>query len=570
MAANKSQGTIVVSTGNGINFSRPRDGSLVTDTSKLTVQPPEEIDQSTIIVSQQSVVTYHSTLFEDFNLTTDPVYNFYVSDEQVNSQQDELIHLCGLPRYISISWNTAPQQRIMFQSRKGQRPVDSRKSTVPDPVLKVSVAKKSLSNGFIRAGSIAALLVPPLKNTVATKFNEDAFLTSDTAAGKSAAENLHSTAGFHSVSLPTSNTRTRLNLVDPSIAGVVDPNRIAAANDHTHLAVLGSVSKLLSSLEVVSEFNQDVAAKNPPPKFPAPQDSATLLYTGYTIERYTLGSDGSMTLTRTIDIDGASNNSFTDRQVLFNVNYVYRISAIVQWTRDSNIGFAGISLLNKIPAFDASAGRMSKIASFYSGPWSDWTRTQITDNSLPDPPDELTVRPISKKNIVDVVWKMPNNPQLDISAVRLLRSKISSNGVSDWVLLGEFAPTNGRYVDRDVKIFSESHTQYMYAMYSVSFHGEHSMLSEKLAAKLGNDSKYTDDEPITQIGAPGDDPFTHASGQKQKAVTELIAKNTATLYIRGGPSSVQMSYKNYVLEVQSISTGERVEIGVNVDSIDVV
>ncbi len=56
----------------------------------------------TTAMSSPSVVAYHSTLFEDFQLTTDPIYNFYTQDEQVAFDSD-LSSSLGTSRGMSCS-----------------------------------------------------------------------------------------------------------------------------------------------------------------------------------------------------------------------------------------------------------------------------------------------------------------------------------------------------------------------------------------------------------------------------------------------------------------------------------
>ena len=528
-----------------------------------------QIDPTTTITSQDSALAYHSTLFEDFDLRAESVYNFYTGDEQVNFSADSSASLADLPRYVRVSWDATPVRRVLTPSRKGLRPPDSRIDTSVGPVLSIGTAKTAAANGYIAPGSVQALLVPPQQPVSNPKFDQDLFLSSPSAAGKNAADHQHVVGEFHVTPIPPSPNRTRVNFIDPSIAGALDPNRIAVASDHTHLAALAALSKLAGALEVVSEFNQDVPTRNPPPKFPAPIETPGLMYTGYVLERYTLDSNGSMTLSKTIDIDDPTQTSYIDREVVFGGRYSYRIRSVVQWTRPSNYSFPGLSTLDRLPGIDTSASSLKSVASYYSGDWSDWARTRIEDDLLPDPPDELTVRPVSRRKQVHVVWKMPNDPQRDISAVRLLRSVVRDGEYSDWVQLGEFVPANGMYVDSDVEPWEQAHESYMYAMYSVSYHGEHSPLSERLEVRLTDRDRYLGEEPIRQVGPRGDDPFLHARGPQDPPSTELVVSGRAAFYVRGGASALPLFDRGYVVEVQSIATGQRAEIALSVDTTDV-
>lgn len=527
-----------------------------------------ELDPVKTVLSQESARAFHSTLFEDFQLQATSYYNYYTEDEQVAFSTDASASLHTLPRYVWLSWKPTPIIRVLTPTTKEIRPLDQRKTQV-NPVLDVASAKNSVANGYVSPGTISALLVPPVKPTQPTRFDEDLFLSSPTAAGKMAAVAFDADKAYSIEPILDSDQRTRVNFVDPSIAGAMDPNRISVASDQTHLVTLGAISKIVGGLEVLSEFNQDVPTRNPPPSFPAPAESPGLMYTGYVIERYTLGQDGSMELSRTINISDTKQTKFADREVVFGARYAYRIRSIVQWTRASTEGFFGNSTLDRNPQFDTSMFSPTRQASYYSGDWSDWARTEIRDDRLPDPPDEITVRPVSHRKQIHVTWKMPNDPQRDISAVRLLRSKVIDGRYADWEQIGEYVPGNGIYIDSDVTPHEETRAEYMYAMYSVSFHGEMSVLSEKVKARLTDRSRYLGEEPVVQVGPKGDDPMAHASGPRDPVDTELVVSKRATVYVRGGRSSLPLFNRHYVVEVQSVATGQRVEIPLSVSTTDV-
>jgi hypothetical protein len=171
--------------------------------------------------------------------------------------------------------------------------------------------------------------------------------------------------------------------------------------------------------------------------------------------------------------------------------------------------------------------------------------------------------------MIRITWKMPDDPRRDISSIRLLRSDGSNGRYSDWSRLGDFVPGNGAFNDALVLPYEESHTEYMYAMYSVSFHGVHSPLSERIIARLTDRSRYLGEEPLRSAGPPGDDPMAHARGPQLDLPTELVALEKFTAYIRSGRSSVPLFDRTYVVEVQSLSTGERAEVELGVDTTDV-
>lgn len=543
--------------------------SVGMDSGQLTQIARFDIDSGSVVSSSPSITTYHSTLFEDFNLTATPVYNFYVQDEQTNPQLPLSASLRSLPRYVSLSWDTVPTRQVLINSQKGLRPGDPRpRPGSPQPALPISDAKKAVANGYISAGSISALLVHPVAPVGdEPSFHEDLFLSIPAGSGRSAASSL-SHPSFQAPSPPPSAVRIRANIVDPSIAAAISDDRLNSAVEHVHLATMGSLAKLIPGLEVISEFNQDVPAKNPVPRFPVPPVSPSLLYVGYVIERHTLGSDGSMTLSRTIDVDDIDTSSFVDRQVLYGERYSYRIRAIVQWSRPMNVGFGGPSTLDRIPAFNpADMGK--KQASFYAGDWSDWAPAQVLDTSPPDPPEEIYVRPISSKKQIEIVWKVPGDPQRDLSSLRLVRSVSRGGKVEDWKLIGEFVPTNGRFVDMDVEYSESGHASYVYAMYSVSYHGEVSALSDQFEARLTSKYVYSGEEPISRILPAGADPMSHAAGHQGPVPDVVIASRSVSLYCRGGRSTLPLFEQDYVVEVQSLSTGDRAEVQLALRSTDV-
>jgi hypothetical protein len=181
----------------------------------------------------------------------------------------------------------------------------------------------------------------------------------------------------------------------------------------------------------------------------------------------------------------------------------------------------------------------------------------------------MIVMPFSRKGLVRIVWKMPNDPQRDISKVTLLRSVGISGHYADWRVLGEFVPANGVFVDTDVMPHEVSHSTYMYAMYSTSFHGERSTLSPKVAVRLTERSQYLGEEPPVLIGPAGDDPMDHAVGPRRRDPTEVIAYDRMVAYVRAGLSALPLFDRSYVVEIQSLATGERAEVQLSVDTTDV-
>lgn len=526
-----------------------------------------DIDLTTVISSAQSITAYHSTLFREFHLRAESTYNFYVDGEDVAPTSDTPGALTTLPRYVTLRWNTAPPTVSNAESTKGVRPYINPDVKPIRTATSLEIAKHALANGYISPGVVSSLIVdPPAPVSTQTSIDEDSFLLDQSAGGQSAADHVGvKTSPYAIKRLANAEPATVVNFIDPSVAGVFDTNRIQISTDALHLTVAASLAKVIGSLEVISEFNQDVPIQNPPPDFTGRSDSPTVVYVGYVIERYDVGPEGSMVLTRTIMIDDPAMDEFIDRQVAYGGKYVYRIRSIVQWTRTSDIDFNGISTIDRMSSFSSLVS--PPLASFYAGDWTDWVRTEVVDNVPPEPPDEVTVRPVSRNKEIRIAWKMPNDPQDDLSGITLVRAVVNNGRISDWQNIGSFAVSNGSYTDRGVMTY-ESGYSYIYALYSHSYHNVISALSDQIEARL-SPADSREEIPVIQVDVRGADPMTHASNTIGVGPTEIKANNSLTFYCRGGTSRQPLRDSTYLVEVRSLSTGERTLVNLDVDATDI-
>lgn len=535
------------------------------------VQPPTvkpEIAPASAVASSRSTPAYHATLFKTFDLSAVPTYNFYTETENAAPTSDPSGSLWSLPRYVTLRWRIAPTVPTRTVSQKGVRPFVTSDVVKPPRAATFDVAKTALANGYISPGVVQAVISdpPPPVTTKPTAIDEDSFLLAASAKGQSATDHVGDPKSPYSIGqLSFAPLTTVVNFVDPSIAGTFDENRLKVATDPLHLTVAGSLAKIIGALEVVSEFNQDVPVQNPPPDFTAHPNTPTVMYIGYVIERYDMLVDGTMVLGRTILIDDPNVDEFVDQQVAYAGRYAYRIRSIVQWTHRSDVDFAGTSTIDRLSSF---AGLITPpLASFYAGYWSDWTRTEVADTVPPEPPDEVTVRPVSWRKEIRVSWKMPNDPQNDLSKLTLVRAEVNSRRISDWRILGEFVVGNGSYVDRDV-VPSEGGHSYIYALYSWSYHGVFSPLSDQVEARLSPpDSR--EELPVVQVAVAGKDPMTHASNEIGVGPTEIKANRRLTFYCRSGTSRQPLRDSTYLVEARSLSTGERALVQLDVDATDI-
>lgn len=526
-----------------------------------------DIETGIIVSSADSVEAFHSTLFEDFNLKAVSTYNFITDDELSPTSFDMTASLDGLPRYITVSWNTAPVNTLPSIPSKAFRN-STRVKNIDYAIADVKTANTALANGYISPGTIRALLSSPVDYKQLAIFDHDVFLSSQNAGSLTAAEAMQKTDAFNVQPINSGSTKTRVSFIDSSIAGIAHENRINASNDHLHLAAAAALTKLVPNLEIISEFNQDVEPVNIPPKFQSPPNIPGVVYIGYVLEKYESLEDGSVNLISTVNIDDITVSSFIDREVAFSKKYAYRIKSIVQWSRPQNIDFSGKLALIRPASLDLISPNNSWNASFYSGDWSEWARTEVIDDKLPSFPDEFTVRPVSRKGQVHITWKMPWDPQKDIKSFVLLKSIKTENGYTDWQKIKEFGPSNGIFIDSDVLPQSTSGISYVYSMYSTTHHNEHSTLSERVEVIL-SDPGSSYEIKVNRVGPAGHDPFDHADIDDKKPTMEVTAENLIKFAIRSGNSSLPLFKRTYAVGITSLSTGEKSVINLNADSIDV-
>lgn len=507
--------------------------------------PHGQSAQPQIVMSAASVPARYSTLFEDFKLAVSASYNFFTADETIERPLDPSASLESLPRYVTARWVSAPYREVTRRQDKRARDVErSRPAVIPIASIKTSVA-----NGYISAGVVNAIITSP-RTIAARAFDEDAFLADPTKAGQQAAK--HRTI-LPIVTTALATNSTRVSFVDPSIVGALDDRRVAATDDIIQLSTLAAVSNVLGSLEVLSEFNQDVPQKNPPPELPSGDDAPTLLYAGYVVERRTVNDDGSLSDPVEFDIDGQNVSSFIDRTVAYGKTYAYRIRTFLQWSHRPNVGFNGADVTDRAHEADRSL-----VVSFVAGDLSEWERVTIADLVRPDPPDELTIVPRSHRSSIRACWKMPRDHQRDIKRLILLRAVVENGAVGRFVEIGTFLPGNGSYDDIDILTFDGHGRSYIYAMYSVTVHEETSTLSEQIEVKILR--KFNGFElPRRRISAPGVELNATGFGSRlplPDGPKEVLMGSRATFFCREASGSSSLARRDYLLEFKSLATGE--------------
>ena len=241
-----------------------------------------------------------------------------------------------------------------------------------------------------------------------------------------------------------------------------------------------------------------------------------------------------------------------------------------------------------VPKFGSHAQSLaSHQSSYFYSEWSKkWIYGTCMDDQPPLPPDELQVRPESHRKRIVVTFRLPENHQRDILSMRLFRKLQDEHGrdLTDWLPMVhsdgkvDQAPANVIFYDRDVDFFQISKRRYVYAAQCVSRHGEDSVLSTQLAARLNKDYSSRGEFLVDCVSAQGVrleyfGAFSVIPFQTTKVETiaqsppQKIGQNPGVAAIvltgRDTISGAQSVSGVYLLRVQSLDTGETSDIPFN-------
>ena len=340
-----------------------------------------------------------------------------------------------------------------------------------------------------------------------------------------------------------------------------------------------------------------------------------LEYIGYIIEKYEQ-VDGSFRLVETINVPGIEFDEYYDTKVKYGVSYRYRIKAVARWVRPGDRGVLGNDPLSVPSKVEGLNSLTPNSVSYFSGEWDKkWAYAMVIDTSAPPPPDEFCVRPWSELGFVEITMKLPYNPQMHISKMTIWRKVQDEwgNNLTPWVQLTEidaqirqgtklnvmsqwehqqdditgrnynvtesqktvpvveFAPLNSRYVDSTVPYFGDgSRYKFVYAGLCHSKHGEVSKLSDQLAVRLNShwkkDGEY-DIEFVSCAGVDKDfDSGVFVTYPEQKIRSEIVCPVGSKIVLSGQPRIAKKPLfdSTYVVRVESLDTGEYVDIPANV------
>lgn len=533
-----------------------------------------------VVTSQPSDLMPYSTLFEDFDLSVEPSYRFFEKGERDTPSQ--VTDPESAPRLIRLEWRPAVRQTVTIHGKRTKSTEDRSPRSFDRggitfgslPVMDFSSAVGSLANGYFAPGVLHTSVEPttPVFSR-GKRFDEFSFLAGGDTRTNDALSLASEPVRPMAEDVRDAGRRAKVSFVNPAIDGAFSEARAQTIGTSQAANAAVALSKIATNLQVIG-VRPKGGKGVPPPSFPSVPELIGVQYMGYLIERYRIDTDGVQTLDATIHIDDPSVSSFVDLDVLFEVQYTYRMRSVVRWTRDRGMGFDSNPQVLPVRT-GMSPPLASHVSSFYAGDWSRWSDARVVDDIVPDPPDNIFVRPVSPKGEVHIAWTEPFDPQRDLSEIVLVRRTVGLDGkfTSPWQELSRFDVGNGLYIDRDVQTQEERPGRYVYALYTVSIHDQVSALSEQVGVALTRRWRYSGELPLVQVSSPG--ASLDASGDTSvvpflRKDISLSPRSNVRFTCRSGPGPSPVLDKRYVLLVRSLSTGEETSVDLNLDAYDVV
>lgn len=367
---------------------------------------------------------------------------------------------------------------------------------------------------------------------------------------------------------------TKVNFVEPNIANIVGPAKIDGATRPEHAESMVQISQMLPGLEMITPFVPVFRQPVDPPAFPTPEELSGLTYIGYVIEKYKRSSTGVFELVEEIDVNDRKTTEYVDTRVVYGGVYRYRIKTILRWVHAPNVDIRGTIDANSVlEKFSQTKNVAGSVATFFESDWSkNWAYAAVIDLVPPDPADELTVRPVSQKKQIHVSWKFPADPQKDIYGFLLYRKTIDQSGqsTSGWQLISDvLPPTNYLFVDDAVEFQEKNGGEgYVYAVQTISKHGEYSVLSDQIAAWISNEAVEVGEMPVKFVSEYGVHVATHgelAVKPMKKVKRNVVVKDIVSVMGRVGESMSMFDDVTYVLRLFSHDTGEIKDVELVVD-----
>lgn len=417
--------------------------------------------------------------------------------------------------------------------------------------------------------------------------------------------------------------RVKVKMLHTNLEGLMSQDRLDNMSAPQHAEAVAAIAPFAGNMAVYSSTGLQSRARDLSiPSFNAPDTIKPLEYIGYVIEKYEQ-VDGSFQLVDTLYIPGRDYTFYFDTRVKYGVAYRYRIRSIIRWSRKHGVGIYG----QEPTTIDAPGAGLNSLTpndvSYFGSEWgTEWASALLIDTSPPPPPHQLQVRPMSADGQIEITFCLPYNPQQDICKMTLWRKLQDQDGfdLTDWVQIQEqdaqlrqgtrhlyvtelqheqdditgtkfnatqadkvetfveFAPLNSRFVDTDVGYFGQDNNyRYVYAAMCHTRHGEKSVLSDQLAARLNPDWKKDGEFPLDFVSCAGVnidyDVGVFSTYPERRLRSEVIFAPTITPtqnvpgiitlsgQIRLAQSPVQGA--SYVARIESLDTGQRFDIPVS-------
>lgn len=368
--------------------------------------------------------------------------------------------------------------------------------------------------------------------------------------------------------------RIRVAFINPTIGGALSEERVNNMLKPEHAEATVALGQMLPNTEALASSDVQLKKRSySVPSFKSPAGLPRLEYVGYVIEKYEQVSGGTFSLVDTIDIPSREYTQYVDTKVRYGGTYRYRIRSIIRWTRPDGVEMTGDTGARISPSQNPLFSLTPSRSTYFASEWSKkWIYGSIIDIVAPQPPDEITVRPDSYLKRIFVSLKVPGNPQFDISGMRLFRKLKDQAGadLTGWIQVGQtWPPKNVLFVDDDVDFFQNNQTQYVYAAQTLTHHGEYSFLSEQISTRLSSEVRVKGEfgvDFISQAGVSLENHGAFATIPMKQTMTEVIVPTGAVIRLsaRDGDSNVMKDQSNYVMRVESLVTGEKIDLPLSV------
>lgn len=510
-------------------------GPAVNADAKPTPPPPppsrgDDSGQSTFL-TRPTVV---DTLFVP-KLSASLVYNFFEPNEE--NYEDSLRKdyrakkLTDIPRYIKLSWTTAP----------GNYSVDKTKSENGD-VTSFSFSEQISRGNYFKNGKTFSF-----KGRIVSKKQET-----------------------ESSSFLLSSPRTK-NL----ILGGESVYSFGDSSDDSPVSVLARKKKALinqATKEGKPVFGlpeeEDVISLDITKDRKSPDDvdspTAPSTYIGYTIIKERL-RDPESELWEVVDfipIPDRKKTYFIDTRIAYGESYRYRIRSVFKFVNYKDLTMFS-DYKDKDTSFDNNSlyvftgGQNFKNVYYFDSSLSDPSIVPVVESVRPDPPHFIQIFPNPKKKNILIMWNQKQQ-QKDVIGFNIFRRTNNSN----FQKLNNFIiPARSNFfLDENV----EYETDYIYAIESLDAHDQSSKLSFQYSAKLKEQ-----DFLVGNTNYPNklivDQNLEFTDQVEENSIESIYFRNKLDLIINPLFPSRDVNL-NYLIKVMSIDTMQQKEIKLNFDT----